>query len=156
MGFYRFKNLKTNNNVIINIDNSITVSFLSHLNRVVFNMAHPIQTTDRETGKVITIADYKYVDFSNSEEYNLEVVKIENLLYAAGFLVSSNQKHHLVNPTKIDYITFQKDKLKIIFDFNFSTSRSDTMQLSNECVVWSYRSEKEYTDNLIQIEKDLL
>lgn len=149
---------------LINLDNVSSIGFIPAKNRLVYNLNHSIETFERATSATIMIADYKYHNFSTEAEYLAESKQIRDHSLLFGFIHSSSDFHHLVNPINISYISFDSDNKRIIFNlctpvtkrkYNQSNELVGESMLTNDFVFWTYQTQEEYEANVKYVEKEL-
>jgi hypothetical protein len=149
---------------IINLDNVSSIGFIPAKNRVVYNMNHSIETIDRTLNEAIMIADYKYYNFDVESEYQEHCTEIRGHSMLFGYVQSTSDYHHLVNPLNVSYINFEKENKRIIFNLSTpvtkrkygTNTKIEPGILTNDFVFWTYTTEEEYEANVKYINEELL
>ena len=129
---------------LINLNNVTNIAFKN--NRIIFNFSNNIEINTRRGIQVI--ADYRYDDYSNDDEFNKNAEKLVRKLEQSGFIspVNVGYDHHWVNPKHITFINIDKRKKRLIFNLANSVTKpveGDAIMLVNDFVFWTHDTDAE-------------
>jgi len=67
-------------NRMVNIDSVCSIYMESDRNRIIFNLNHPIEGTDRKTGRTKITSNFIFWNFDSVEEYEEAVIAVNELM----------------------------------------------------------------------------